>query len=644
MVVDIADELFPDVLEQLKYSWIYLIEYRRRGAGIWTAIVAFLTLLLDVVFNVGLVGFRAAVAASLGLINVVVWVAVVFSTAAPMILSGLYEASVDRQVLHAIERKVRPLKIEQVESMHNPDPKPANDTKKIRYQVHMLYAVLVGNLELWKPKLKTDAEKGESDSTPDGETTDAWKHVDLLVQTLGDSKDKKERERTEARLLTMLQCQASFGATIGAPIAFFLGSFLFSVFSNNENFGDNDTSHAMAFGEWWMTIPHIAIVGGCLLAGNNPNTLEAIVSGLQPAFDIEGEEAVSSAAARAKLKGLKRLTRGLRRSYTYFYKSIYQPVWMWERGRSKHRWMVMVQNQYRNTPAQDADQPAQNETPQPPVHHDEDEGNVISRNLRKFFYAWGETHMLETVPNLGFFAWSMLVMTAAILIVIPWVLAYVTSYYTPTIGLSCRTLTFLLYFLFQLLLAAIWYYDFRGERPKPRRNPVTGWPTWFGVILFLAFVGAVFTAMIGTFLQIVGVYRNCKCFVPLPFWGKNDFSFIISSNSAEMIYYAQKYWLSGGIASIVLLIFFCYMGWWYQRHWRTRFVKVVKDVLMTNSREELERLRREIRADKERRAADASAAASANAEQEKGIIQTGFTATMTATAEPSSSGLDNNVS
>lgn len=42
--------------------------------------------------------------------------------------------------------------------------------------------------------------------------------------------------------------------------------------------GNNDTSLALAFGMWYMIIPHISIVSGLLLAGNNPNTLEGVVA------------------------------------------------------------------------------------------------------------------------------------------------------------------------------------------------------------------------------------------------------------------------------------------------------------------------------------------------------------------------------
>lgn len=96
---------------------------------------------------------------------------------------------------------------------------------------------------------------------------------------------------------------------IGAPIAFYLGSFLFSVFGNHSKLDESDVSLSLAFGEWWMTIPHVTIVNGCLLAGNNPNTLEAIDFStdqilLQPSGD----------------KGM----------WTLFYKSLL-PVCIWER-------------------------------------------------------------------------------------------------------------------------------------------------------------------------------------------------------------------------------------------------------------------------------------------------------------------------
>lgn len=65
---------------------------------------------------------------------------------------------------------------------------------------------------------------------------------------------------------------------MGCPIVFFLGTFVFTIVTILSNLGDNDTSLALAFGMWYMIIPHLSIVSGLLLTGNNPNTLEGVVA------------------------------------------------------------------------------------------------------------------------------------------------------------------------------------------------------------------------------------------------------------------------------------------------------------------------------------------------------------------------------
>jgi hypothetical protein len=205
------------------------------------------------------------------------------------------------------------------------------------------------------------------------------------------------------------------------------------------------------------------------------------------------------------------------------------------------------------------------------------------------------------------------------LMVLPFVLAFITSYYTPTIGLACRSLTFLLYFVFQVWLGMIWLFDFitplvwtkhvawlpfgtytekrsmtekgkdnksstSGERSgvevveyvtKPRKNC----PTIMGFLLGFIFCGSMFTAVFGTFFQLLGVYRNCLCSIPISFWSRGDYPLDISTNTAEAIRLATNFWVPTGIASIVLMIVTCYVGWWYQRHWRHQFNAAVKALL-----------------------------------------------------------------
>ncbi len=147
----------------------------------------------------------------------------------------------------------------------------------------------------------------------------------------------------------MLWCQASFGAAIGAPVVFFLGSFFVSVFGNLSTVGDNDTSHALAFGMWWIAMLAVAIVAGCLLAGNIPNKLEVIVYGLSPWDTFVAPRTIAPAIvspnAMGKIRGWTETTIKLMffaqpkdREYSWdyfnlyrpFYESVYQPTWISE--------------------------------------------------------------------------------------------------------------------------------------------------------------------------------------------------------------------------------------------------------------------------------------------------------------------------
>lgn len=392
--------------------------------------------------------FRATFAATIALINTIIWVVVVFSAAGPMILSGLYEASLDRKVIRSIlyelkteERRATKAGLEIASRI----PRNPNVEREVFYKrIHQLYAVLVGNLQLpEKEEIKDEPEKPRS----------VWKDVNHLVRapkygrsSVGPSTEKETsrwedrigsvssgqvdseadqqmvlgsdyRKITDTRLKGMLDCQASFGAAVGAPVVFFVGSFLFGVIQNLSVVGDNDTSHALAFGMWWMTIPHVAIVAGCLLAGNNPNTLEIIVSS-----EKGGPWDASDSKQRT----------GFRRLYLSYYQSVYTPVEMWARGKNKKVWIDELYFRYGVSPTST---------------DDEGKGKYVARNGK------GEFHF-------DLWDWISLINITVFLMVLPFVLAFLTSYYTPTIGLSCRTFTFTLYFVFQVCLGMIWLFDF----------------------------------------------------------------------------------------------------------------------------------------------------------------------------------------
>ena len=301
------------------------------------------------------------IAAINALIGTILWIAIAFSYAGPSTLSGLYEASLDRKVIKFIQR--------------DNDTRILTPRERRRY-AHLLYAVLVGNLKIRHPEFSSD----QSDLVQ----RSPWAHVKVLVK-------ESNSDKTKTRLKAMLNCQAPFGVTIGGPVIFFLGSFLFNTFSTMTIAGDNSTSHALAFGQWWMTVVHVAVLSGCLLAGNNPSTLEVAVCGY---------------------------SLGSVPNSHYISDPVYDVVWMFERGRSKRTWSRMVQKEWRDL-----------ESELEPTTEEE-----------KYFDLKGVGRWLFTMVFFG------------ALLGVPFVLALLTSYYTPTLGLACRSMTFLVCFCSQVWL------------------------------------------------------------------------------------------------------------------------------------------------------------------------------------------------
>jgi len=541
MGLAISDKLFPGRFNDVKKSFN---DIKFHGLAKGYMLKNVLELILGVLTFGGVLivilvemVLRGSWAASIALADTVIWIGIVFSTSAPMILSGLYEATLDRKIIESVQTDKLRVRI---------DPK-----RRLYLKIHLLYAVLVGNLSLNHPKVGSEMPHSEEHS--------AWNDVKSLVAPFAlppqDSKSEDRntttiRNGTQVRLKGMLDCQASFGAAIGAPVVFFLGSFFFSVFSDLSTVGDNDTSHSLAFGMWWMTIPHVAIVSGCLLAGNNPNTLEVIICGINP-WEAEVHKRDKHWWHYLNL-------------YRSSYESVYQPVWMWERGRNKRKWIRRVQKEF------------EDETP-PGYQH---EGKAPpERRFDDRYMPHDNDFKLDALD------WAFLIIVATGLMAAPLILAFLTSFYTPTIGLSCRSFTFLLYFLFQVWISLIWFWDFQFEERSPLTKEVT-WlsgkkitvPSIYCVVMAFGLIGSVFTTIAGTFMQILGVYRNCLCSIPMSAWSSGDYSWVVSTNSADDIKYAEHFWLPTGITSIVVLILVCYVGWWYQRHWRRRFTNSINEL------------------------------------------------------------------
>ena len=126
----------------------------------------------------------ALIAAVLVTIDTLLWLMTIFALSGPILVSGIYEASLDQNILAFVQAKID------------------NERLSIAQRAQLLYTVLVGNLDML--------------TKPDHEVTinTAWSDIiDLL---------RKDREvvdtftnKTKTRLRTMLAAQYSFGVTVG---------------------------------------------------------------------------------------------------------------------------------------------------------------------------------------------------------------------------------------------------------------------------------------------------------------------------------------------------------------------------------------------------------------------------------------------
>ncbi|KAH0545441.1 hypothetical protein FGG08_000442 [Glutinoglossum americanum] len=461
---------------------------------------------IDRISNIIKIPFIALIAAILVTIDTITWLSICLALAGPMLLSGIYEAYLDSRMLSYLYNKVE------------------NGQLTIDMRARILYLILAGNLDL------------EFFSPGDGPEDTAWKHVEELTDGLRIYPSPRQHPAigeapinvvtlhqdlitsTKTRLRTMLACQYSFGSTVGAPVVFFAGAFVYTLVDTLTKLGDNDTAHALAFGMWWMVIPHVAIVSGLLLAGNNPNTLEGVI----------GRKGNADDHAIFKVFGL-------------VYESRYRPAWMWFRGRSKRDWTRKLLDTYSIVSSSGSD--------------------IDMEQFRK-------------ATELSISDWVTVFVIVGLLILVPFSLAFTTSYSTPVIGLSCRSMTFLIYALSQLWLVALWVLTFSLYI----HHPYWGY-FWYPLVVFGG-CGAVFTSIGGTMMQIIGVYRNCKCLLPIQHWGNpNDQTMLtISKNARETIVEANTFWKGTGGGAIAFLGLICYSGWWYQRRLKGVFRELVEKI------------------------------------------------------------------
>ena len=216
------------------------------------------------------------------MIDTILWLCAVFALAGPLLISGLYEAWIDKRVLDFLSEKIN------------------NEHVELPTRVRILLTVLVGNLDLqfaWEPTMEVAAplesqhcdlgptqlprrpHHSNSEKIPQNLNAPAgpelqWLAANIekgpqegvdaisaatsetLVMVHGNAEPAKSAapdtitpvsqetiQDVKTRLKSMLACQYSFGSTIGAPVVFYMGSFIYTVSEIRSQLGDNASTY-----------------------------------------------------------------------------------------------------------------------------------------------------------------------------------------------------------------------------------------------------------------------------------------------------------------------------------------------------------------------------------------------------------------
>ncbi|EGO54959.1 hypothetical protein NEUTE1DRAFT_111545 [Neurospora tetrasperma FGSC 2508] len=381
-----------------------------------------------------------------GAFDALLWIVVVMGMAGPMMVGGLHEAVLDYKIVRALKKGAH-----RQEGAKGTPP----TLQSLRDTVEILVTAISGNLVMGekggnpedeiKKALLADFPEPELEIPSDQSTLSSQRTIgpvpqippiallsqmepsgqdmngpqeperppilvappDIKLQPV----DREASKRLRERLTRLISSQLDFAATIGAPVVFYLGAFIYTILDLKNEPSDQDAAISLAFGVEWMIIVHVAIVGGCLLASNNPSPVVLLV----------GKEA-------SKDKGSTKDAQWRYYTRKNAFDGLFQPVNMWKRGMNKSKWLRQSQ--------------------------------VYRKN--KKFRDRVKIHWLEHC------GW---IIQTFILIALPPSAGAVVALKTPPVGWSCRSLSFVTYSASQFLLTFVYFaYLNMWERDQARHE------------------------------------------------------------------------------------------------------------------------------------------------------------------------------
>jgi hypothetical protein len=428
-------------------------------------------------------------------VDTLVWLGILFAMAGPICLSLAYEAILDAKLLTYLEAQIESSRF------------------TVNERAHLLLVLLLGNLDtspadvdmqnflhILPDDIPWASASFNSNSVNDDVANGVQAQPVSIVHVSTPLANSPTRTRDinimKTKLIAILDSQPTFGVTVGAPALFYVGSFVWACFEIRSNWGSYFTAHQLALGMFWMIVPHISILYGLLLAGNNPSAWEGIVSyqavtvtsGLATQASSQNSASSSSHSKRRKQSlSFQAFSSSLR--WHGFWRpssnSKYSAVWLWHRGHSKAIWIAKTIEEH--SPYMES----------------------ACRNILGHRFG-------------GNLWWSVL--SAFLILLVPVFCGMLVSYMTPQTGLGCRSVMMLIYFLSQCSLLILYMWDVIVKWPicgenlavntrsvKDSRGLLIIWNICFAICIGFATLCSIG----GTLFTLNGLYNNCLCAIPV---------------------------------------------------------------------------------------------------------------------------------
>jgi len=312
---------------------------------------------------------------------------------------------------------------------------------------------------------------------------------------------KCPKEAMTMAMRALVEARLDFFNAVFLPVVLMLAVTASVFYDAYTKLGDNDTAHGLAFGVWYSWLLVLCVAGNCFASSTNAGLTRTV---LEPLIDLSERRV----PLRERFVNWK----------------------LWE--------------QWKGDPGSKSDE--------------EKKQTEKEKQQKKAMETEHFTPELRVRDWMKFFGGQLLGWAC---VAFPSACAAAISYTTPTVGLGCRSFTFLLYGTFAFGTAILnvgcqwadqrldWNVK-RSADKKLRRRVRTAVTVAYW---FLTSLNAI-VIFIGTVLHLVGVYRSCRCKL---LFAADDRLVELNSNTQLAVDNADKFWLAVGYVAFGCMWFLC---------------------------------------------------------------------------------------